>query len=351
MVSDKIRVVRLSHVHYKHPDLAKAVKFFGDFGLVTEDERDGRTFLRGYGAQPFVHLAEQSPDEKRHFAGGYWVVDSEAELEKAASLPGASSIQNLDAPGGGRVVTVPDPNGNTVGFVYGQTLRSPDVDVGALERKDSGHASNTAVEKPRKGAVRRFLPGASPVHKLGHYGYVVPQNKFEESFSWYTTTINLKPTDAVFDPVSNKDDTVFMHIDLGSQYADHHSFFLAASKQAPHAHVHHSSYEVNDFDTQRLGHDHLQRNGWTNCWGIGRHVLGSQIFDYWFDGSGNVVEHYSDGDLVNEDTPFGREAAAPDSLYVWGPNIPLAFVTGRIEDAGKPIPLPLNLDVAKPAQL
>lgn len=42
---------------------------------------------------------------------------------------------------------------------------------------------------------------------------------------------------------------------------------------------------------------------------------------YRFDGSGNIVEHYSDGDLVNEDTPMTRNAAAADTLHVWGPNM------------------------------
>jgi hypothetical protein len=32
---------------------------------------------------------------------------------------------------------------------------------------------------------------------------------------------------------------------------------------------------------------------------------------------------------------YGREPEAPSSLYIWGPNIPLAFATGRVEDAGK----------------
>lgn len=44
--------------------------------------------------------------------------------------------------------------------------------------------------------------------------------------------------------------------------------------------------------------------------------------------------------MVNEDTPEKREPAAPNSLFVWGPNVPLGFVTGRIEDAGIPLPLP-----------
>lgn len=35
-------------------------------------------------------------------------------------------------------------------------------------------------------------------------------------------------------------------------------------------------------DTETLGHNWLAKKGWTNCWGVGRHVLGSQIFDYWY---------------------------------------------------------------------
>jgi len=72
---------------------------------------------------------------------------------------------------------------------------------------------------------------------------------------------------------------------------------------------------------------------------------------YRFDGSGNIVEHYSDGDLVNEDKPFTREPAAPDTLHIWGPNIPLAFLTGRIEDAGKEMPRPPDALNSTPAQL
>ena len=36
-------------------------------------------------------------------------------------------------------------------------------------------------------------------------------------------------------------------------------------------------------------------------WGIGRHVLGSQLFDYWFDPDGFEYEHYTDGDVFTAD--------------------------------------------------
>jgi hypothetical protein len=56
---------------------------------------------------------------------------------------------------------------------------------------------------------------------------------------------------------------------------------------------------------------------------------------YRFDVSGNIVEHYSDGDLVNRHTKMTREVAAPDTMAVWGPNVTLGFLTGRIEDMQK----------------
>lgn len=74
------------------------------------------------------------------------------------------------------------------------------------------------------------------------------------------------------------DITTFLRLDRGAEQVDHHCFFFY---QGPKFHVHHSSYETHDFDTQVLGHDWLREKGYKNCWGVGRHVLGSQIFDYW----------------------------------------------------------------------
>jgi len=64
--------------------------------------------------------------------------------------------------------------------------------------------------------------------------------------------------------------------------------------------------------------------------------MGSQIFDYWcgvmtlflmgnsltsyrrFDTSGFILEHYIDGDQVNDTNPTERELASPSNLHVWG---------------------------------
>ena len=119
-------------------------------------------------------------------------------------------------------------------------------------------------------------PGRAEVHKLGHFGLCVTD--FAKSLEFWTGYFNFKPSDLLHDE-DGVDMTAFMHLDRGFELVDHHSFFMFAG---PKGHVHHSSFEVFDFDTQVLGHDWLNKKGYENCWGVGRHILGSQIFDYWY---------------------------------------------------------------------
>jgi hypothetical protein len=90
--------------------------------------------------------------------------------------------------------------------------------------------------------------------------------------------------------------------------------------------VHHCSFKVHDFDTQKLGHQWLAAKGYKSVWGVGRHILGSQIFDYWWDTTGNMIEHYADGDLLNDKTPVGYRPAGDESLAVWRLEVPVSFL-------------------------
>ena len=63
---------------------------------------------------------------------------------------------------------------------------------------------------------------------------------------------------------------------------------------------------------------YLKENGNRHSWGIGRHILGSQVFDYWFDPYGFRVEHWTDGDLLNSDTPMGRSSLSEALKVQWG---------------------------------
>lgn len=57
---------------------------------------------------------------------------------------------------------------------------------------------------------------------------------------------------------------------------------------------------------QFIGHDYLLSKGYKYWWGVGRHILGSQVYNYWLDLDGFVVEHFTDGDLVNNEHAINR---------------------------------------------
>ena len=175
----------------------------------------------------------------------------------------------------------------------------------------------------RAGKFQRYHEGPALVHKLGHIGYVY--RDFDNELAWYTSNFNFVPSNILHHwDFSNIDVLTFMHLDLGKDYSDHHSLFLQrAPPEVQKSYVHHTSYEVADFDTQLIGHDWLAKHNWKSVWGVGRHILGSQIFDYWCDPNGFKIEHYADGDVVNKDTPMTREPVGP--LSVWGPELPKDF--------------------------
>lgn len=67
-----------------------------------------------------------------------------------------------DAPGGGYIVTIKDPEGFPVNFIYGQTTASP----GPLPEKLIVNDEST---KPRVRKFQRFEPGPAAVHKVGQH--------------------------------------------------------------------------------------------------------------------------------------------------------------------------------------
>ena len=178
------------------------------------------------------------------------------------------------------------------------------------------------------------------IHKLGHFGYET--DNYEDTCSWYTKYFNFRPTDVLHAPGNESLDVgTFFRIDLGKEYVDHHCLLVVRGHK-PGTRVHHSSFEVEDLDTQFMGkidrqsifhvagitnlvssaagHQWLLDQGYDLVWGIGRHVHGSQVFDYWYDSSGFIIEHYADGDVVNADTELLRAEAG--NMAVWGPPVP-----------------------------
>lgn len=230
-----------------------------------------------------------------------------------------------DAPGGGYIITVQDPEGFPVSFIHGQST------VTTTQKIPEKLVFNDETQKSRVRKFQRFEPGPAEVYKLGHFGMVV--SDFDAEMDWYTRYFNIIPSDILYLATPSaerqserKEVAMFAHIDRGNDLVDHHSLFLSSALPGARHHVHHCSFEIHDFDTQALGHQWLAEKGYESVWGVGRHILGSQIFDYWWDTTGNMIEHYADGDLVNMETPMSFGPAGHAGLAIWGPEVPKAFL-------------------------
>ena len=217
----RIKVLRHANVHYFHPDLLEAHKFLTDFGLAVVERTETKIYYRGYGPDPYCYVSEQSPSREKAFGGGAFIVDSRDELYKASRLPGASSIEKCNEPGGGDCVILKDPNDMVVKLIFGQQQVEPSEHLPKSKY-------NTGQDKDRVGAFHRFEHGPSKVHKVGHYGFIVPKDRFNETRAWYLDTLNFRLTDSVYDPETGEDETSFCHIDLGETYVDHHVSCIAS---------------------------------------------------------------------------------------------------------------------------
>lgn len=270
------------------------------------------------------------------FDGGAWVASTAKDFEKASRLPGAVASVLTGHPGGGRRVTIPAPGvvkstlSTATRSVY-QMSRSPrkqqkilDFIIRASKRAAKvsvacaiWHSANNKTE----GEFQRFREGPAMVHKLGHYGLI--SDHFDADVAFYTSNFNFAPSDILhMENNPDLDVLVFFHMDSGPEYTDHHSFFVGRAKPDEVGRVHHASFEVEYFDTQLIGHDWLVKKGYQAVWGVGRHILGSQIFDCWSDPTGFTIEHYTDGDLANQEHQVLSQEAGPKSLSIWGPKFP-----------------------------
>ncbi len=285
-----IKVTDIAWVRFSAPDLDQMETFLLDFGMERAERTDTALYMRGASESPWLHATEQGEAGFRGF--GFYAA-SAADLEAAAKLPGASAIESIDEPGGGSRVRFTDPDGFNVEIVHGRQSVAPRP-LRTAQPFNSGH------EHGRLGKLQRIEPGPSQVVRLGHA--VVRVSDFRQSEQWYRSRFGFLPSDEIYLGDPEKVVTAFLRCDRGQEYVDHHTLLCVGLGEVG---FDHAAFEVTDMDSLMVGHDHLKGGEYQHKTGIGRHVLGSQIYDYWQDPWGHTVEHFTDGDLLNASTPTG----------------------------------------------
>ena len=299
-----VNVRDIAFVRFRAPDLDEMEAFLTAFGMQRAGRDERTLYMRGTDDNGVLHVTHLGGTPG--FAGVAFEAESLGDLDTLTRDHGFSGASDLDGPGGGRVVHAVDPNGHPVEVVAGR------ASVGRLPSPEPA-PRNAASTTPRQGAPLRLPAGTSPVKRLGHW--VLEVMDFRASEAWYKERLGLVTSDEV----ALDEDTAlgaFLRCDQGDRYVDHHTLFLLGTGKAA---FNHAAFEVADFDDLMLGNTHLTDAGYTHQWGIGRHILGSQIYDYWLDPFGHMVEHWTDGDLFNTHTPPNTASLLELIGSQWGP--------------------------------
>jgi catechol 2,3-dioxygenase-like lactoylglutathione lyase family enzyme len=302
-VNDNLRasVHSIDHFALNLRDLIEAHRFVTAFGLVPQamtgevklmTARDGHVWARliggdakglgyisfGCAASDLGTLRQQAQDAGASIAlpasgagnDGFWITDPDGNLLQvkpaASTQPGSkSSLPDASVPAG-------------VAGVAGRT-RAP------------------RVEPTRLSHVLLFTPDVARM------------------IDFYGRALGLNLSDRSADLIA------FMHAPHG---CDHH---LVAFAKSPGRGFHHSSWDVPRIEDVGLGAMQMRKAGYDEHWGVGRHVLGSNYFDYVRDRAGVWWEFSCHIDYVPAGTQWDAGDHPPeDSFYLWGPDVPPTFI-------------------------
>ncbi|NES27958.1 2,3-dihydroxybiphenyl 1,2-dioxygenase [Micromonospora terminaliae] len=301
-----VKVHDLAWLEFQKPDLERAEIFARAFGFTTSLRTPDELHLRGTDPGSPCVLIRRGP-RSRFIGPAFRAADSQdvLRLAEATGRPMTPLPESL----GGVTVDLVDPSGARV-RVVADTHELPALSAQSPLPFNVGHdvaRVNVTQRPPREPAT---------VQRLGHV--VLQTTKYLETLNWYLEHLGLIVSDFLYHQGQRERGPVmsFIRCDRGSTPTDHHT--LAMTLGPANRYVH-SAFQVPDLDALAAGGEYLREWGYQRSWGIGRHIQGSQIFDYWRDPDGFLVEHFTDGDLFDCTLEPGWAPMAASGLAQWGP--------------------------------
>jgi catechol 2,3-dioxygenase-like lactoylglutathione lyase family enzyme len=307
-----IKATDLAFGRLRAPDLDQAEEFLTHFGMIKADRTRTALYMRGTDAPHHIHVTELGEPK---VIGIAFHAASEEDLHKLAKAPGASPVESIDEPGGGKRVRLTEPNGFQVEVLHGMQRLAPIP----VDRQPTNSGREPLA---RAGRLMRLPQSPAPIKRIGHAVFATP--KVGETAKWFREHLGLICSDDIY--VENRDNVIgsFNRLDRGEEYVDHHvAFFIHNEKKAG---LNHLSFEVPDMDAVLKDHEYLLGLGkYEHMWGVGRHLLGSQVYDYWADPWGRVHERWADTDRLN--AANGSNYITPEQGFQsqWGERPPEKF--------------------------
>jgi catechol 2,3-dioxygenase-like lactoylglutathione lyase family enzyme len=305
-VNPIIKVHDLAWLEFDKPDLERAELFARAFGFTASMRTADQLHLRGIDAgAPCVIIRRGG---RSRFTGAAFRAGDATDVLRLADATG-NTVTRLPESLGGVAVELVDPSGVLVRVVS-------DTDELAPLPGQRPLTVNVGHGAVRTNATQRPPREPAKVQRLGHV--VLQTTRYATTLNWYLKHLGLIVSDFLYYTGQRERGPVmsFIRCDRGGVPTDHHTLALVLGPANRYVH---SAYQVADLDALAAGGEYLREQGYQRSWGVGRHIQGSQIFDYWRDPDGFMVEHFSDGDLFDCTLDTGWAPMSASGLAQWGP--------------------------------
>mgnify|MGYP001579502768 CR=1 FL=1 len=181
-----VKVTDLAYGRLQSPSLDEAEEFLTRFGMARAERTKDALYMRGTDPNHHIHVTQLGAPK---FLGLGFYVDSEDDLKKFAKAPGASGIENIDEPGGGKRVRIKDPLGYQMEVIHGMRA------VKQLPVRK--HEINWGEDKLRRaGKLLRLDRGPSQVKRIAHA--VLMTQGAKEKIKWYREMFGFVTSDEVY---------------------------------------------------------------------------------------------------------------------------------------------------------
>src|SRR5215470_15908645 len=116
------KMIDLAYGRLRAPDLDVAEEFLTNFGMVRAERTPTALYMRGTDPAHHIHVTEKG---EPGFVGLAYYAPSLDALKRLAKAPGASGVEDIDEPGGGKRVRLREPNGYQIEVVHGVKRLKP----------------------------------------------------------------------------------------------------------------------------------------------------------------------------------------------------------------------------------
>src|SRR5947207_3717073 len=167
-----IKAAEFAFPRMEAPDLDAMEEFLTHFVLVRAERTPDALYMRGADGHHHLHAVHNGGTE---FIGFAYHAASEDDLKRLAKLPGASGVETVNEPGGGKRVRLTEPNGYQIEVIHGMQAVTP--------IKVERDLLNSGSEPLRRaGRLMRLSKSPTSIQRIGHGVRSTP--KVKETVAW-----------------------------------------------------------------------------------------------------------------------------------------------------------------------